>query len=243
LSTQCANCGYALGRHDSFCVNCGQKADTHRLDMHHIWHDLVHAFTHADKGLLLLIRELALRPGLVAREYVAGKRKKYFNPFTFLLLMVGVATFVTATFNLMAMQPGMEKNPGVQLVTRYYNFIVLLGVPLMALFSWLLYRKDRFNFAENLVFTAFTTGFSIMFHLLIFTPLVLLFRSHYFIVLYSYTGLMALYYIFACLQFFSGNRVSVALRALLIAVARHLMVFFIVYFTMWLYFKLKYGHS
>jgi Protein of unknown function (DUF3667) len=242
VNTNCANCGYSLGRHDSYCASCGQKAGTHRLAMKHILHEVIHAFTHADKGFLLLIRELTIRPGYVAKDYVAGKRKKYFNPFTFLLLMVGLATFVTAAFNLMATQPGMEKNPGVQLVTRYYNFIVLLGVPLMAFFSWLLYRKDRFNYAENLVFTAFITGFSIMFHLLIFTPLVLLFRSHYFIVLYGYSGLMALYYVFACLQFFSGNRISVALRALLIAVARQQVMYFIVSFAIRLYFKLKYGH-
>ena len=37
-----------------------------------------------------------MRPGHVAREYVEGKRKKYFGPFAFLVITVGLASLVVA---------------------------------------------------------------------------------------------------------------------------------------------------
>lgn len=75
---ECKNCGTAF--EGKFCPNCSQKAATHRLTLGHFIHETTHALTHTDKGILLLIKELFVRPGIVAREYVEGKRKKYFNP-------------------------------------------------------------------------------------------------------------------------------------------------------------------
>ena len=47
---------------------------TGRLHLHDIGHALVHAVTHADHSIFSLIKDLALHPGRVAREYVEGKR-------------------------------------------------------------------------------------------------------------------------------------------------------------------------
>jgi hypothetical protein len=59
------------------------KTDLHRISMHEVVHDGVHYFTHADKGLPQLVRDLVLKGGVVAREFVNGKRKKYFSPLNF----------------------------------------------------------------------------------------------------------------------------------------------------------------
>ncbi|GEM_PF-4297466 len=81
--TDCLNCGAAWQPGMNYCPQCGQKTDIHRLTFTHILHEFFHAFTHADKGIFHLLKGLATQPGTVAREYVEGKRKKYFNPFTF----------------------------------------------------------------------------------------------------------------------------------------------------------------
>ncbi len=49
--------------------------------------------THADKGLFQLLRDLVIKNGQVAREYVDGKRKKYFSPLNFFLLVAAVFVF------------------------------------------------------------------------------------------------------------------------------------------------------
>ena len=62
--------------------------------MRDIGHDLAHAITHAGHSIFALVRALATRPGTVAREYAAGKRKSHFGPFAFLVITVGLASAI-----------------------------------------------------------------------------------------------------------------------------------------------------
>ena len=88
----CLNCEAALAGQD-FCGQCGQKVATHRLTLGGIGHDLVHALFHVDQSILALLKGLLLRPGQVAREYVDGRRRRYFSPFAFAVITAGLATF------------------------------------------------------------------------------------------------------------------------------------------------------
>jgi hypothetical protein len=53
--------------------------------------DFLHALAHMDHSVFSLVRVLFIRPGYVAREYVDGKRKRYFGPFAFLVIVVGLS--------------------------------------------------------------------------------------------------------------------------------------------------------
>jgi len=97
--TNCLNCGSNLNSY-KFCPVCGQKAATHRLSFHELWHDLLHNFTHADKSIFRLVGALAVRPGVVAREYVDGKRAKYFKPVNFFLVVGTILVFMISYFHL-----------------------------------------------------------------------------------------------------------------------------------------------
>jgi hypothetical protein len=87
-SSPCKNCGSTLT--GKFCQNCGQKADIHRITFKHLLHEFFHALTHADKGFLFLVKEMTTRPGYVVQEYLDGKRKKYFNPLSFLVIAAAI---------------------------------------------------------------------------------------------------------------------------------------------------------
>ena len=179
--TNCLNCGTILTADDNFCPNCGQKTNTHRLTLGHIFHEFFHSFTHADKGFLALLGELAVRPGKVAREYVAGKRKKYFNPFTFFVLILGIFVLANNVFHPHGVPP--QPNPNVirQIPTeegrqRYLtmmnrsanatkftqkngNILAMIALPLFTLITWTFYGRRGYNFAEilvaNMLFIAF----------------------------------------------------------------------------------------
>src|SRR5260370_35990241 len=86
--TNCLNCGAALLASQNYCPNCGQKADTARITMRQLLFNFLQTFTHAERGLLNLMKGLAINPGRTATEYVEGKRKSYFNPFTFLAVCI-----------------------------------------------------------------------------------------------------------------------------------------------------------
>ncbi|GAB3927918.1 DUF3667 domain-containing protein [Larkinella terrae] len=193
---ECPNCSATLEGTDKFCPNCGQTTSIHRFNLPHIFHEIFHAFTHADKGVLLLLKELAIRPGIVAREYILeGKRKKYFNPFTFLLLMVGLTLLVNSVFhpytdrtqNLVKraeakqyrseeMRQRMigyaERQQNMQtFIEKKNNLIIFLSIPLMAFIFWLFFLRSGVNYAEHLVAQVFFTGFYALVVFVLLTPL------------------------------------------------------------------------
>src|SRR5690606_19984201 len=93
----CLNCNKNLHADAAYCAWCGQKANTHRLSFHELSHDAVHYVTHADKSIFKLLKELAKRPGIVAQEYIAGKRQKHFRPLNFFLIVAGIVVFMTSS--------------------------------------------------------------------------------------------------------------------------------------------------
>ena len=110
-ATHCLNCNAALTPGQAYCSVCGQKADTHRLSLHDIGHAAIHVFTHTDHSVLGLVRDLAYKPGRVARDYVDGKRRKYFNPFTFFIVVVGVASLVLGASKFVDFVGKAQANP------------------------------------------------------------------------------------------------------------------------------------
>lgn len=213
-STNCPNCDNPLPEAVRFCPECGQTAHLHRLDMHHILHELVHVLTHADKGFLYLTKELALRPGTTAKAYVQGSRKRYFNPFSYLMLTIAVSAFLTNYFHLLDAD-AQHNNPVSAMVSKNINLIFLIGVPITALFTKLLFGKSGYNFAEHLTLQAFMGGFRVFFFILIFTPLVIFFRQYYFTALSVYLAAWAAFLSWTNIQFFGGNKLWVIVRTLL----------------------------
>jgi hypothetical protein len=179
--TNCLNCGEVLSPQQNFCGNCSQSANIHRLTTPHIAHEVLHSMTHADKGLLYLIKELAISPGVVAREYIEGKRKKYFNPFSMLLILLGFFVFMGSIFHPFSTEikpdpqvlknipseVGRQKYIGrmkrvsrfTHFIEKYVNVTVMLSTPLMTLVYLLCFYKRKYNYAELLTANVFFAGF------------------------------------------------------------------------------------
>jgi len=190
----CPNCTSELDEAAQYCSHCGQHAHTHRFDLPHILHETFHAVTHADKGFLHLTRELALRPGLVAREYIQeGKRKRYFNPFTYLIIVLGILLLVNSITHPYTQRqtstlakapsarvssppsPYRERQAQVSAFFEKNNKLVLLfAIPIISLAFWLFFRRAGLNYAEHLVANVFFSGFYVLFTALVLAPLVAL---------------------------------------------------------------------
>ncbi len=149
----CQNCASALAPEQSYCGSCGQKCDVGRLTIKQLSHDLLHALIHVDRSVLSLLWPLLVRPGWVARDYVAGRRKRYFGPLAWLVVVVGLVSAEIAISGFHVVVPN-NPNALVDLLERHVNLVFLIQVPVLALFCRLLFWKDGFNFAEFLVLVA-----------------------------------------------------------------------------------------
>ena len=70
--TACPNCGAPLA--GAFCAQCGQKVAPVNPTLHDLLHDAVHEFLHIDGRIVRSVQYLLLRPGMLTREYYAGRR-------------------------------------------------------------------------------------------------------------------------------------------------------------------------
>lgn len=83
----CKNCGHRF--EGKFCNNCGQTADTNRINYHDLRHQLTHSLFHIDAGLLYTSKQLFIRPGHAIREYLDGKRVNHIKPLSYILILAG----------------------------------------------------------------------------------------------------------------------------------------------------------
>jgi hypothetical protein len=93
--TNCLNCNKPFTNNDLFCSSCGQRTTTHRFSLKSIFaHDFIHAVFHLDRGFFGTLKNLFLQPGTVVKEFLEGKRVKYFNYFTMILILITIGHFL-----------------------------------------------------------------------------------------------------------------------------------------------------
>lgn len=224
------------GQH--YCSTCGQRVITARLHLHDIGHDLVHVITHADHSIFSLIKNLSLHPGRVAREYVEGKRKKYFGPFAFLFISVGLASFAILVAGVRWFAPIGEASAATFL-QRHINLIILMQAPILAALCRLFFWSRKLNFAENLVLTAYTSGFRCVLLALVGTPLM------YFAevqtadraILVAYYLIWVVYFSYAAVGFFGGRVWWTACKAAAAAILTQVTAVYVIFVFIWTWAK------
>lgn len=224
----CKNCETAYAENYNYCPNCSQKSKLHRLTLHDIIHEAIHYFTHADKGLFQLIRDLVLKGGTVAREYIDGRRKKYFPPLNFFLIIAALNLFAInvdessdrpdvareQAMKAYHIQTSEQKETFLSIYNRQTEAItfikhnsnktVLVMLPLMALVFWLFYRKEKYNFTEHMVAGMFMYGFcTLVFVVMSLINLIFKFDVN---VIYGLTLLLQLFYFAWFYYRFMGHR-------------------------------------
>jgi hypothetical protein len=221
----CKNCDATFN--GSFCPGCGQKANVHRITMGYVSHESLHAVTHADKGLLLLVRKLLLQPGIVAKEYIEGKRKKYFNPLSFLVITSAINAYISyKTGYFTATSTGQGGGSGrrmPQMMIEAFQISnengkllsLILIVPLLAFLSWLLFRRSKYLMAETFVLNSFIVGQSHVIRTLIFIPWFLLAPQQSGINIAVFELLLLIYLVVAYRQFFQQNIFLTILKCML----------------------------
>jgi Protein of unknown function (DUF3667) len=159
----CNNC--SLPFEGNYCSHCGQKASVGRLRMHEIVHDLVHAVTHAEKGIVRLAKELLFFPGKLYAGYFSGKRKTYFSPVAFFLLLMGLALFFGDKLIRYEGAVAGRSNQFELTLFSLQKIRYLVFIPLISLLTLAFFHK-RFNLAECLAFWFLCMGMVVLVELI-----------------------------------------------------------------------------
>jgi hypothetical protein len=98
MNIVCKNCNHHFKGH--YCSNCGQTADTHRINVHFLWQDIKKGLFHLDEGIFYSFLQLFTRPGNSIREYIEGKRKNHFKPFSLVIVWATSYAFLHHYYNI-----------------------------------------------------------------------------------------------------------------------------------------------
>jgi hypothetical protein len=164
----CQNCGQTIT--GNFCSDCGQKRGIKRLELNNLVKDIPHALFHVDGGFLFNLKNLVISPGRTIRRYLAGSRKPYFHPITFLAVLLVFNYFAVKVTNLHY----YDKRELLSMSAKDAAFIkeydatqwwflehtylyMLIAIPVCTVFYYFFFRlfKHKFNMAESAVILMF----------------------------------------------------------------------------------------
>jgi Protein of unknown function (DUF3667) len=123
----------------------------------------VHTFTHADKGLLYTLKNLAVHPGTMQKKYLGAERKSNQKPFSLFFICASVTAIVLHFVNA----PPHDSDSHYEIVkaTFYKNYFVIFQtvlVPFYAFLSWVVFYRRNLNYAESLVLNMYALAFRLL---------------------------------------------------------------------------------
>jgi hypothetical protein len=212
---RCTNCESTIQPEFKYCPECGQKTQVGRLTLSYWLQVLRKKVIDIDSDFLRLLLDLTRKPGHTIKAYLSGKRKQYYEPFKFLTFMLALSVFVNEYFHILENIPG-GKTPASDFAYRHYNLLILINVPLTAFYTWLLFRRRGYHFAELLAAQAFLGGYRTLFFVLILAPLLYFQPEH---------GVMALFlYVIAWMGYFTWANLQLLGKPLLATILKTIAV-------------------
>lgn len=152
MDADCKNCGAALN--GSYCSGCGQPAAIHRINWHYVWHGLEHSLFHVEKGIWFTAKEYFRRPGYAARDFFAGKRVAYLPALTYLAIVM-VFFYLMGVLVLpkdLVFENKMAETFSHFITAYYEKLLILIVIPLSAVFTGWLFPRIPYNFYERFIF-------------------------------------------------------------------------------------------
>ena len=185
METTCLNCNTEIVQ--NFCPSCGQKKYK-RIDRKYIWEEVQYTTVHMNKGFLYSIKNILKNPGKTARIFIDGNRVNHYKPIALSFVLAGISSFISfkliGLMNVMKdglMTSDLAKTPifeeYLNFLQTYNTFLILLMIPLFALFTRWAFKSWGHNYYEHVVMNAYILSYYTILNILIVYPLMYLFRE------------------------------------------------------------------
>lgn len=199
---QCKNCDNTLRTDYSYCPDCGAKVIRNRLTAKNLWYDIIERYFNLDNTFLRTFIHLFKKPELVIEGYIAGIRKKYMNPISYLGIAITLSGFLvilmrrnSGDFDMSFMGTGQSQalqSKMWDVILDYQAIFFVLYIPMMAIAGWLNFQTKKYNFSERVVIFMYALA---QYSIAIFIPslLLLIFLPKYYMI-YSLFALPLMYF-------------------------------------------------
>jgi hypothetical protein len=218
-ATYCKNCKSPVSR--EYCKECGQRTSVEKVTFKETFQDLADNFFSVNAPFFKTLKLLFVNPGKIFREFLNGKRKTYYKPVSFFILITLVYLLVRALIDYDPFQNStitVKDDSQSQLLTQARNFMMLNIDKFLFLFvinvSILLkiFFFKRYRLAEYIaigfyiagVYTLFTT--INMFYVQYINP------GFQFLAML----LMSVYFCYAMVSFFQRRKIITAIKSFIV---------------------------
>ncbi|RZJ49596.1 MAG: DUF3667 domain-containing protein, partial [Flavobacterium sp.] len=170
MEITCKNCNQIY--QGNYCNNCGQTADTHKINWHFLWHDIQHGLLHFDEGIPYSVKQLFTRPGHSIREFIEGKRVRHFKPLSLVAVLAALYGFLWHYFHINL----FENNEDAKIdwikfnewTSTHFAWVTIATIPLFTLGTYICFRKQGYNFVEYFVLNTFKASQKLFVSILLF---------------------------------------------------------------------------
>lgn len=258
----CKNCQQQFK--GNYCSHCGEKMySDHDRHVSHFVHEGLHFITHFEGTFFTTLKYIFTRPGKLSADYCYGIRKSLFKPLSlFLLLCIIYLLFpvfeglnmrlfyhvngsVYNTYAKSEVVEIMQQNQWTQeqmakafheQSTKVSKFLLLLLLPLTALFFWAFTYKKRGYFFDQMVFATEINSVYLIWGFMLLPLLLTAFQFVYQFVtgaVFPFTdsgigiimyALLLVYVMLACRRFYGLKTGYAILIALLFYLAHNIIV-------------------
>ncbi|MBO9584570.1 MAG: DUF3667 domain-containing protein [Flavobacterium sp.] len=169
----CKNCHQIFKGH--YCNNCGQSAETHKINAHFLWHDIQHGLLHFDKGILFSLKQLFTRPGDSVREFIEGKRVRHFKPLSLVVVLAALYGVLYHFFHINMFPKAdnelIDYNEFNEWMATHYSWTTIAAIPIYTIGTYVVFRKQGYNYFELFILNTFKASQRLFVQILTFPVL------------------------------------------------------------------------
>ena len=135
-----------------------------RIDRDYLLQEIKSVFLYFEKGFFYTVWELAIRPGSLVKQFLNGDRRKLFKQITFVVISSILYSLLSNYLDYQIVSSKKNDNVSVIFVwiTENYAYSNLLEILFLALTLNWFFKKQGYNYYENIIALCYFTGFSML---------------------------------------------------------------------------------
>lgn len=240
----CKNCGHKTEA--AYCSNCGQRTSVFKVTFRETFNDLVEQLFTLSAPLPVTVKLMVINPGKLFREFLAGRRRRYYKPISFFLLATLLYLFLRwlIDFNTLGQVIGNPSdNPLIEttllnqardFMFKNINNLLFIFVGVLACVMKLFFYK-RYKLSEYLAVSFYLVGFYTLLASVNIFYIQYVNRN----IQYLASLAMFIYFVYAAVSFFQLRKWVVILKSLVIYLLSYILYLLLAYNFSYLIIAIK----